>query len=165
MGRTKRTVRKKAVQEQARQQRDGQPAPEPERVSEPVPVPEPQPEVLPESQPEPQPEPQAEPRPDPRPEPEPGGNGASIDRLCGIFRVLANPVALEILRVLARNEASLSEIAGEADLAPALVAMYVSDLKRQGIAAKTGEPGSARYNLADERVRSILAHVGVLKDA
>ena len=76
-------------------------------------------------------------------------DAARKDRLCDIFRSLSDPVTLDILTVLAANEASLADLQDATGQTTPLLSMYLSDLCRKAFVILSVQENALRYRMAD----------------
>jgi DNA-binding transcriptional ArsR family regulator len=87
---------------------------------------------------------------------EAGAAGASRARLCELFAALSNPVALEVLAALAEKDSSVDDLSRATGESPFLLAMYLSDFRRRGIAEKDERANPPAFRVCDPDLKAIL---------
>ena len=84
------------------------------------------------------------------------GETCRTDRICDLFVTLSNPLVFDLLRVLAEKEATIEELSLATGRPSTLVSMYLSDLRRRGIAERDDQAKPPAYRFKDADAKAIV---------
>ena len=80
----------------------------------------------------------------------------TLEKMVRIFKAIANPVRLQIVNVLLRNECSVGELMKALGANQPLTSRRLSDLKIGGVLKSRRDGNKTYYSLANNSIRKIV---------
>ena len=83
----------------------------------------------------------------------------TLKKMVIIFKAIANPVRLQIVNVLLRNECSMGELAKALGAQESLISHRLNDLKLCGILKSRKVGNKVYYSIANNSIRKIVESI------
>ena len=83
----------------------------------------------------------------------------TLEKMVRIFKAIANPVRLQIVNVLLRNECSVGELVKALGANQSLTSPRLSDLKFGGVLKSRRDSNKTYYSLANNSIRKIVESI------
>ena len=83
----------------------------------------------------------------------------TLEKMVGIFKAIANPVCLQIVNVLLRNECRVGELAKALGAKLPLTSLRLSNLKFDGLLKSRRDGNKTYYSLANNSIRKIVESI------
>ena len=82
-----------------------------------------------------------------------------LEKMVRIFKAISNPVRLQIVNVLLRNECRVGELAKALGAKQSLTSQRLSNLKFAGVLKSRRDGNKTYYSLANNSIRKIIATI------
>ena len=88
--------------------------------------------------------------------PDDGGvQDAVVDRVAGLFAVLATPIRLKIISALCGHEKNVSQLLGEIETTQPNMSQHLATLYRAGVLARRRDATQIYYRIGSERAATL----------